>query len=216
MVAAMAGLRASELRGLTWPDVDLAKGAITVRQRADRWNVMGATKSAAGRRTIPLPPSVALALKEWRLQCPLHDTGRKDAAGNPVKELWLVFPNSAGNHYSLGNIVMRHYWPLQDAAGISVPALDESGKPVLSKDDAGNPVPVLRAKYLGLHALRHFFCSWCAGRKEDGGLGLPLKTVQHRMGHAKLALTADRYGHLFPSTDDADVLAAGERALVGA
>jgi hypothetical protein len=29
-------------------------------------------------------------------------------------------------------------------------------------------------------------------------------------------MTADRYGHLFPSTDDAEVLAAGERALMGA
>jgi integrase len=75
---------------------------------------------------------------------------------------------------------------------------------------------VMAAKYTGLHALRHFFCSWCAARKEDGGLGLPLKTVQARMGHSTLAMTADRYGHLFPSQDDAEVLAAGERALMGA
>jgi integrase len=72
----------------------------------------------------------------------------------------------------------------------------------------------MRAKYSGLHALRHFFCSWCVARKEDGGLGLPLKTVQVRMGHSTLAMTADRYGHLFPSQDDAEVLAAGERALM--
>jgi hypothetical protein len=36
------------------------------------------------------------------------------------------------------------------------------------------------------------------------------------MGHSTLAMTADRYGHLFPSTDDAEVLAAGERALMEA
>jgi integrase len=47
-------------------------------------------------------------------------------------------------------------------------------------------------------------------------LGLPLKTVQDRMGHSTLAMTADRYGHLFPSQDDAEVLATGERALMGA
>jgi hypothetical protein len=29
-------------------------------------------------------------------------------------------------------------------------------------------------------------------------------------------MTADRYGHLFPSQDDAEVLATGERALMGA
>jgi hypothetical protein len=29
-------------------------------------------------------------------------------------------------------------------------------------------------------------------------------------------MTADTYSHLFPVQDDADVLAAGERALMGA
>jgi len=43
-----------------------------------------------------------------------------------------------------------------------------------------------------------------------------LKTVQARMGHSTLAMTADTYGHPFPSQDDAEVLAAGERALMGA
>jgi hypothetical protein len=37
------------------------------------------------------------------------------------------------------------------------------------------------------------------------------KTVQVRMGHSTLAMTADRYGHLFPSTDDADRGPAGSR-----
>jgi integrase len=32
------------------------------------------------------------------------------------------------------------------------------------------------------------------------------------MGHSTLAMTADTYGHLLPSQDDAEVLAAGERA----
>jgi integrase len=36
------------------------------------------------------------------------------------------------------------------------------------------------------------------------------------MGHSTPAMTADRYGHLFPFQDDAEVLAASERALKGA
>jgi integrase len=75
----------------------------------------------------------------------------------------------------------------------------------------------LAAKYSGLYALRHLFASWCAARKEDmAGWACPLKTVQVCMGHSTPAMTADRYGHLFPSQDDAEVLAAGERALMGA
>jgi integrase len=75
---------------------------------------------------------------------------------------------------------------------------------------------MVEAKYPGLHALRHFFCSWCANTRERGGLGLTLKETQVRMGHSTLGMTADKYGHLFLSTADADVLAAGERALMGA
>jgi hypothetical protein len=46
---------------------------------------------------------------------------------------------------------------------------DKDGKTVL--DANGNAVFV--AKYTGLHALRHFFASWCINRKIDGGLELP-------------------------------------------
>jgi hypothetical protein len=72
-----------------------------------------------------------------------------------------------------------------------------------------------KAKYTGLHALRHFYASWCINRKEDGGLGRPLKVVQHRLGHSSIQMTADVYGHLFPSGDDGAELAAAQKALLG-
>ena len=65
-----------------------------------------------------------------------------------------------------------------------------------------------RAKY------GDFYASWCINRKVDGGLELPLKVVQTRLGHASIQMTADRYGHLFPSTDDGAELAAAEKTLM--
>jgi integrase len=38
--------------------------------------------------------------------------------------------------------------------------------------------------------------------------------VQARLGHASIAMTADRYGHLFPRGDDGSELAAAEQALL--
>ena len=70
------------------------------------------------------------------------------------------------------------------------------------------------AKYTGLHALRHFYASWCINRRVDGGLELPLKVVQARLGHASIQMTADVYGHLFPRGDDGSELAAAERAFL--
>jgi integrase len=66
-----------------------------------------------------------------------------------------------------------------------------------------------------LHSLRHFYASWCINRRVDGGLELPLKVVQARLGHATITLTADRYGHLFPHGDDGAELAAAELAFLG-
>ena len=41
VTAIFTGLRASELRGLRWSDVDLDRAELTVRQRADRWGAIG-------------------------------------------------------------------------------------------------------------------------------------------------------------------------------
>jgi integrase len=180
LTAIFTGLRASELRGLVWQDVDLKKGIVHVRQRADCFNQIGKPKSASGERSVPLPPIVANVLREWKLACPKSEAG-------------FVFPTGAGGIEYRANIVQRGLAPVQIAAG------------VVTKDG--------RAKYTGLHSLRHFYASWCINRREDGGLGLPIKIVQHRLGHASITMTSDRYGHLFPSGDDGAELAAAEAAL---
>jgi integrase len=109
-------------------------------------------------------------------------------------ELGLAFPNSKGGVDHRTIIVGNGFHPAQVAAGI----VNAKG----------------RAKYGGLHALRHFYASWCINRRVDGGLELPLKVVQARLGHASIQMTADRYGHLFPSGDDGSELAAAERAFL--
>lgn len=197
LTAIFSGLRASELRGLTWNDVDLKAGEIHVRQRANRYCEIGAPKSAAGARTVPLPPIVTNALRELKLAS--------------TRPLGLVFPTTAGKPHYLQNIVARALIPVQIAAGVTAPVLDESGKPRTGKDGE----PIVTAKYTGMHALRHFYASWCINRKEDGGLGLPAKMVQERLGHSSILMTMDVYGHLFKSDDHGAELAAAEKALIG-
>ncbi|HSI42133.1 MAG TPA: site-specific integrase [Xanthobacteraceae bacterium] len=191
VTAIFTGMRASELRGLSWADVDLDKGQVHVRRRADKYHVIGMPKSDAGQRTIPLTPMVANALKEWRLACPKGD-------------LNLVFPNGEGNVEWHQNIIKRGLWPAMVKAGVTVPTgkVDEEGKPALA------------AKYTGLHALRHWFASWCINSKADGGLELSPKAVQTRMGHSGIQVTFDTYGHLFPAADEAQALADAETRLL--
>lgn len=204
LAAIFTGMRASELRGLAWSAVDLDGRLIHVRQRADRYSDMGRPKSEAGDRTIPIPPLLANALREWQLACPRRDTGKRDDAGNPIKVLDLVFPNGAGKVESHGNIINRGLVPAMLAAGVTIGTgqVDEDGAPVLA------------AKYTGLHALRHFYASWCINPVAQGGQGLPAKVVQERMGHASIVMTMDTYGHLFPRDDD-NTLEIAAASLLG-
>ena len=97
-------------------------------------------------------------------------------------------------------------------AGVTVPELDGEGNPVIGKD--GRPVKI--AKYTGMHALRHFYASWCINRVEDGGLGLPSMVVQRRLGHSSIMMTMDVYGHLFPRGDEhAEQMEAAAQRLLG-
>jgi site-specific recombinase XerD len=59
ITATFTGLRASELRGLRWSDVDLKANEVHVRQRADRYKKIGKPKSAAGERVVPFGKFVA-------------------------------------------------------------------------------------------------------------------------------------------------------------
>src|SRR5262249_26543862 len=105
----------------------------------------------------------------------------------PKGELDLVFPTRTGKVEVLANIIERGLKPAQGE----------------------NP------KYTGMHSLRPFYASWCINRVQDGGLGLPPKNVQARLGHSSIALTLDRYSHLFKG-DGAGEQAEAERRFLAA
>lgn len=111
LTVVLTGLRASELRGLRWRDVDLRASELHVRQRADRYNVMGPPKSESSRRTLPIPPEALTALKAWKLECPPNEGD-------------LVFPTSTGRVENHKNM-LRGLAPVIKAAGL----VDGEGEP---------------------------------------------------------------------------------------
>jgi integrase len=112
MTAIFTGLRASELRGLRWDDINLKRGILHVRQRADRFNAIGKLKSRTSERDVPLPPALVSVLREWRLACPKGEHG-------------LAFPNGAGNIENHANIQARGFW----AAQIKADVVNKEGGP---------------------------------------------------------------------------------------
>jgi integrase len=105
VTAIFTGLRASELRGLQWKDVDLDQAKLTVRQRADRYGTIGSPKSKSAQREIPLAPMVVNTLREWKLACPKSEPG-------------LVFPTPEGNIELTSNMHRRGLGAVEVKAGI--------------------------------------------------------------------------------------------------
>jgi integrase len=169
LVAIFCGLRASELRGLRWADVDFEARLINVTQRADASHKIGKLKSKTAYRSLRLSGLVLNSLREWKLACPKGD-------------LDLVFPNGIGKVESYANLIERGFGPIQVAAGVV------TQKP--GQDAAGGPVVIAAAKY-GLHALRHA----CASLWIEQGHNP--KQIQTLMGHSSIKVTFDTYGHLF-------------------
>lgn len=191
MTAIFSGLRASELRGLRWHDIDLKKNTITVAQRADKYCDIGPPKSASGYRTIPISGALVSELKAWKLRCPNGKLG-------------LAFPNSVGGVQDYGHLLRRRFFPVQIAAGVCESVI-EAGKPKV--DAKGNQVQ--QARY-GLHSLRHAAAS--AWIKQ----GVDLKRLTVWLGHSTVQMSVDVYGHLLTDpAGDAALIEAAHVELLG-
>lgn len=127
-LAIFGGLRASELRGAAWPSLHLKSASIEVSQRADAKGKIGATKSEAGHRVIPLPDMAIKALKAWKLACPVTDDD-------------LIFPSLAGKVMTWNYMVDHLIVPVQIAAG------------EYNLEDKGDNA--LKVPRWGLHGFRH-------------------------------------------------------------
>jgi integrase len=95
-LALFTGMRRSELPALRWDDIDLdlchASVTRTLHHLRDGAIVFRAPKTAKGRRTVALPPSVALVLKEHRAEQEVI----RSLLGTPLKDRDLVFSRPDG------------------------------------------------------------------------------------------------------------------------
>jgi integrase len=116
-VALSTGMRPGELRALSWPDVQLAAGSITIRRTLSKDKdgrvVMGETTKTGRSRQVAIPPTVVKALKSWevaqkerRIAAPVwHDDG-------------IVFDRGDGRWLPLSTW-QRFHRELCEAAGVT-------------------------------------------------------------------------------------------------
>lgn len=117
-VALTLGLRQGEALGLSWSDVDLEAGTVTIRQALHRPPGGGyqlqAPKSAAGFRTIPMAPECVAAM---RRRAAVQDAERVHAANVWANPDGLVFTEAAGQPIQPSRDSKRWH-ELLDRAGV--------------------------------------------------------------------------------------------------
>jgi integrase len=107
LIAAVTGLRRSEIRGLKWKDVDAEKRWLRLERGIVR-TVETKLKTEGSRRGVPLPDDLIEALKEWRSQSPF-----------PTDDDWLL-PGATGRVPLWLNMVLYDYVkPAAVQAGIT-------------------------------------------------------------------------------------------------
>ena len=85
IVAALTGMRSSELFALSWPNIDFERQLIRI-WKSIYHGAFGPPKVKANKQEIPMSESVAVMLKRLRLNTNLDKT-------------YLVFANAKGKPY---------------------------------------------------------------------------------------------------------------------
>lgn len=104
LTAVLTGMRAGELWGLQWNDINWKLGQVFVRRAL--WKGQFQTpKSKKSVRKIDLLPQLVDELKHWKTICPANDHN-------------LVFPSPEGNMSIHENVMKRYFNPALKQAGV--------------------------------------------------------------------------------------------------
>lgn len=98
------GLRAGEVWGLRWSDIDWHSSQIHIRQIYSK-GAFGDPKTKAGKRAVDITESLLKELRKWKLACPPNEHD-------------LVFPSPDGNITDHDNMMKRYFEATLIKAGL--------------------------------------------------------------------------------------------------
>ncbi|QEU71984.1 site-specific integrase [Streptomyces nitrosporeus] len=178
------GLRQGEIVGLAEDAVDFEDGILRVVRQVKliRGKAVFAPPKCGKERDVPLPPSVAEALRAHADAFkPVEITLPWRKPDGPKVSARLLFTNTASGVVWRSNFNIQEWKPALAVAGL-IPGADD-GK-------------FESAREHGMHALRHFYASVLLDAGES------IKAVSQYLGHTDPALTLRVYAHLMPSSQE--------------
>ena len=113
LIAAVMGMRRSEIFGLKWADVDFDRAILHVR-RSFVDGVVGPPKTDSSRRPLPIPPPALEAIKAWR-----------EKSSYAESDDWMFASDISFGKQPLwpGTLWQRNVTPAIERAGITKPKL---------------------------------------------------------------------------------------------
>lgn len=173
-LAFYTGMRKGELAALRWEDVDLAKGVIHVRRGFDF--VVDRENVPASTETLAWPDRGKGAFILPKSRAALRD----------VPIVHALLPYLVAEDRTQGLVLgAEHNVPFGDVA----------------IDRAHRDWEVAGLSRVTLHEARHTFASLLIAAMAAQGKFNP-KMLQVALGHSSITVTYDRYGHLFPGSNE--------------
>jgi integrase len=186
-LGAVLGLRWSEVAALRLGAFDLLGRSLAVDGAVTRDGkgrpVLGAPKSAAGRRTLAMPDALVEVVAAHAQALGL--TGADPEA--------LLFPDAAGGLLRYSNWLRRTWWAATVATGVGPFVLDAQGKRHFEGPR--------------FHDLRRTSATGLVAACVD------VKTAQTPLGHSAVRLTLELYAQAVPESERSAADALGERLM---
>ena len=118
-LALATGMRISELRGLTWSNINFSKSYINIKEQLIQTNendIFDEPKTEKSKRKILVGKNIISSLKEFKKYQRDYSEYVGDFYNNKHN---LVFTNTVGNPINLTNFRKRYFSKMLAAAGIS-------------------------------------------------------------------------------------------------
>jgi len=180
------GMRVGEVVGLSWNDIDLDKGTITIQRQARYITAkhdcfLCLPKTAASNRSIAISPTLRTALSDWKVRQTENELRYGDS-------YVYIYSDAEGRAIKLS----KKLTPPSDTRREHLVCTKENGA-LVSVDTVRWK---LRQEGLNSHSFRHTHATLLIEH------GAAPKGVAARLGHASTSITQDLYAHNTKKLDE--------------